>query len=402
MMHKAIYLILIAAVLVAGMYFLVNDRETDQRYRVGEVSRGDVVLGISATGTLNPVTSVQVGSQVSGTIAKLYADFNDQVKEGQLLAQLDPTFLQATVSEQRANVNRAEAQVNESERNFGRISDLFAKAFVSQAEMDAATTALESARANLMQARAALERAEVNLRYATIRSPISGVVISRDVDVGQTVAASLQAPTLFTIGKDLKEMQVEVTVDEADIGSVREGQYVSFRVDAFPDDFFEGTVSQVRLGPTLNQNVVTYTVIVAVRNPDLRLLPGMTATVTIEVARRNDVLRIPVQALRFKPQIREGEEAGARLGNPRSERQEPPNKTKRQSNIWVLKDGEPSAVKAVIGLQDLQFAELVETDLKEGDEVIIGSEEGLNRTAQAPQNPFQPQMPGGRRRSGGF
>ena len=391
---------MVITLLAAGFYLFRGNGDT-VNYRMGKVSRGDVVLSISATGTLNPVTTVQVGSQVSGTIARLFVDFNDPVKEGELLAQLDPTFLQAAVNEQRANVSRAMAQVQEAERNSARTSDLHQKALVSQADMDAVTTALESARADLLQARAALERAEVNLRYATIRSPINGVVISRNIDVGQTVAASLQAPTLFTIAKDLRKMQVQVTVDEADIGSVKTGQSVSFRVDAYPDDTFDGNVSQVRLGPTLNQNVVTYTVIVAVENPDLKLLPGMTATVTIEVSKRSDVLRVPVQAIRFKPPL-EQEEQPSDNGRQSAEtgQQEKQQPGSRHAQVWVLSKDQPVPFRVAVGLQDLQFAELVRTDMKEGDEVIIGMEGSQNRMTQSPQNPFQPQMPTTRRRGG--
>jgi len=401
--RKVIVLLGVVALIAVGFYAL-SSRNADQlTYRIGLVSQGDIVVNVSATGTLNPVTTVQVGSQVSGTIARLYADYNDVVKQGELLAQLDPTFLQASVNEQRANVSRTSAEVREAERNFSRISELFEKTLVSPAEMDAATTSLESARASLQQAEASLERAEVNLRYATIRSPIDGVVISRDVDVGQTVAASLQAPTLFTIARDLRKMQVEATVDEADIGNVREGHPVTFRVDAHTEDIFRGVVSQVRLGPTLNQNVVTYTVIIAVENPELKLMPGMTATVTIEVNKRADVLRVPIQAVRFRPSEELGnpeERPGDRLTRGNAEMEKKSEPRVGHSKIWVLRDGTPSPVSVVLGLQDFQFAELVQSDLAEGDEVIVGAEGGQTKISQAPQNPFQPQMPTGRRRGG--
>jgi HlyD family secretion protein len=395
-------IILLAAV---GSYLIIDSDGDEVSYRTGVLSRGDVVLSISATGTVNPVTTVQVGSQVSGTIAHLYADFNDVVKEGQLLAQLDPTFLQASVNEQRANVSRARAQVNEAERNFTRTSDLFAKDLVSQAEMDVATTGVESARATLLQAEASLDRAEVNLRFATIRSPIKGVVISRNVDVGQTVAASLQAPTLFSIAKDLRKMQVEATVDEADIGNVKTGQLVTFRVDAHPDDAFEGNIVQVRLGPTLNQNVVTYTVIIEVSNPELKLMPGMTATVTIEVSRKDDVIRAPLQAVRFRPPVEESNNADTPAGRGSNGSEGRPDGKerggpKRGSHLWVLREGKLVAIPARFGLQDLQFAEVLETGLKEGDEVVTGIELTQPPTSQAPQNPFQPQMPTSRRRGG--
>ncbi|MGA9116447.1 MAG: efflux RND transporter periplasmic adaptor subunit [Bacteroidota bacterium] len=365
-------------------------------FRSERVDRGGIVAAISATGTLNAVTTVQVGSQITGTIARLGADFNSVVREGDLLAQLDPTFLQASVNEQQANVDRASAQVNEAERNFARTTDLFRKSLVSQADLDAATTALESARATLKQTGAALDRARVNLRYATIRAPIGGVVISRAVDVGQTVAASLQAPTLFTIAQDLRKMQVEASVDEADIGSVKPGQRVTFTVDAFPEEQFEGRVGQIRLAPVITQNVVTYTVIILVANPSQRLMPGMTATVSIEVGRSDGVLRVPLQATRFSPPSDEA----APSERPRVERAGTPGKKgggEPSGRVWVLEDGKPRAVRFLRGLQNARYVEVLRGSLKEGDEVIVameGGEEDPRRT----QNPFVTTMPRGGRR----
>ncbi len=414
------------AVLVVGGFILLNKNgDKDVTYRFEKIDRGDIVVSVSATGTLNAVTTVQVGSQVSGTIAKLYADFNDIVKEGQLLAQLDPTFLQATVNEQRANMDRATAQVREAQRTFERTSDLFSKTLVSQADMDAATTALESAKASLQQATAAFERAQVNLRYATIRTPISGVVISRSVDVGQTVAASLSAPTLFAIANDLRKMQVQASVDEADIGQIKPGQHVTFRVDAFAEEEFKGVVSQIRLAPTITQNVVTYTVIVDVDNPKQKLMPGMTATLTIEVERREGVLRVPVQATRFTPPVDEAKkeivEAGRGADSSSGQRREmrgegrmrrgngeggPPQgrdgerRRVGRGRLWIMKDGSPQPVFVRRGIQNTQFAEIESQDLKEGDEIIVGIIGGAQAAGQGQQqNPFMPQqMPRGARR----
>lgn len=424
-------------IIAGGFYWITRSDADAATYRFDKVSRGNINVSISATGTLSAVTTVQVGSQVSGTIAKLYADFNSVVKEGQLLAQLDPTFLQATVNEQRASKDRAQAQVNESDRNFRRMSELATKNLVSQAELDAAATSLETSRAQLKQALASLERAEVNLRYATVRAPISGVVISRSVDVGQTVAASLQAPTLFSIANDLKKMQVQASIDEADIGNVKVDQDVSFRVDAYPERDFEGVVSQIRLAPVVNQNVVTYTVIIAVDNPRMRLMPGMTATVTIEIANREDVLRVPGAAVRFTPPEamkemmqrmanREGGQGGsgreggsgggpgsgmggggwdtskmdsAQIARFRQMRRDP-----NRGRVWVMRDGKPEPVPILRGIQNSQFVEVVEGDLKEGDEIIVGMVGGQATQIRPGQstNPFQPQTPmsGGRR--GGF
>lgn len=416
---KRLWLIIIVAlaVLAIGFYVWRNSGGEKVEYRVEKVDRGEIVVSISATGALQAVTTVQVGSQVSGTIARLYADYNSVVKKGQLLAQLDPTFLQATVNEQRANVQRAVAQVNEAERSYQRTKDLFEKSLVSQADMDAATTTLESARASLKQAEGALERADVNHRYATIRAPISGVVISRDVDVGQTVAASLQAPTLFTIANDLRKMQVQANVDEADIGSVKEGQQVTFRVDAYPEEEFEGRVSQIRLAPIVTQNVVTFNVIIDVDNKAMKLMPGMTATVTIEVDRREDVLRVPLQALRFTPPAevleriqKERERAGGdsasgnqaggqqRGGGGMTRTMDPPRRgPSSRVQIWVMEDDKLKPVFVRKGIQNTRYAE-VEGHLKEGDNVIIGSVGGQTTTTTQQQNPFMPQMPRGSRR----
>jgi len=392
-------------VLLALVYFFVASGKSEKvTYRLDKVDRGDVILSISATGTLNADTTVQVGSQVSGRIAKLYADFNSVVKKGQLLAQLDPTFLRAALDQAKAGVIRARATLNQAERDYNRTKDLFAKNLVSQADMDAALTAYESAQAGLKQAEAALEGADVNLRYATITSPISGVVISRNVDVGQTVAASLQAPTLFTIANDLRKMQVQASVDEADIGSVKVGQRVTFRVDAYPETQFEGRVSQVRLAPVVTQNVVNYTVIINVANPEMKLMPGMTATVSIEVDKREDVLRVPIQAIRFTPPDDQKESGGrdslrmrrnfGQMDSSRGERRWKgmPGNFQR-ARVWVLEKGKPKPIPILRGLMNTQYAEVVRGEVKEGDEVIIGA---INNTQVATQNPFQPQrMPGG-------
>lgn len=398
----------IVVLLVVGYLLFKPDSSGEITYRFGVVDVGEVVPAISATGTLNAVTTVQVGSQVSGTISHLYADFNSQVEKNQLLAQLDPTFLQATVSEQRASRERAEAQVAEAQRNYDRAEQLFSRNLIAAAERDATLTALESARASLKQAVAALQRAEVNLRYATIRAPISGVVISRDVDVGQTVAASLSAPTLFTIAQDLTVMQVEASVDEADIGTVKVGQQVTFRVDSYPEDEFEGQVSQIRLSPLNTQGVVTYTVIIDVANPDLKLMPGMTANVTIESARKDDVVRVPIQAIRFTPSTVEpaGEQRRQPSGQVRAQTPERPRgevpgreaRKARKVRVWQLQSGKPNPVPVEIGLQDSRFAEVI-SGLQAADSVIIGESGGAATQSSTPgTSPFTPRVPGGGRR----
>jgi len=411
---KWVILVLVVAIGGGALYLWSGNGDNKITYRTEKVDRGDITVSISATGNLYAVTTVQVGSQVSGTIAKLYTDFNSVVKEGDLLAQLDPTFLQATVNEQRANVDRAQAQVNDAQRTLNRAQQLFDKSLVAQSELDAATTALETTQAGLKQARASLDRAEVNLKYATIRTPISGVVISRNIDVGQTVAASFQAPTLFTIANDLRKMQVQASVDEADIGNVKVGQKVTFRVDAYPDEMFEGIVSQIRLSPVVDQNVVTYNVVIDVNNPEQKLMPGMTATVSIEVADRDNVLRVPIQAVRFTPPEAKTNLRGGMGGAP-SDQGRPGQETtasrdnagaggkmsanSNQGRVWILFDGKPEAVRLVRGLQNTRYVEVMDTELKEGDDVIVGMSGGAEASAsEAAQNPLMPRVGGMGRR----
>ncbi|MEO8167114.1 MAG: efflux RND transporter periplasmic adaptor subunit [bacterium] len=413
MKNKWLWIGLVLVVVAAGVYFWQKDTKDKVQYRTAKVDRGNISVVISATGTVNADTTVQVGSQVSGRIAKLFVDFNSEVKRGELLAQLDPTFLQAALNQARAGVVKAQATLNQSQRDYERMKNLSSKDLVAQADLDAAITNLESAKATLEQANAGLDGARVNLNYATIRSPISGIVISRNVDVGQTVAASLSAPVLFEIANDLKKMQVKANVDEADIGNVKQGQEVTFRVDAFPNDEFPGTVREIRLAPVVTQNVVTYAVIIDVKNPALKLMPGMTATLSIIVASKDDILRVPIQATKFSPpnaqqlidstiakmrarpdsvkgggQFQRGpREAGARgAGRP------------KRSAVWTLAKNSPMPHMVGTGIQDGRYVELTRTDLKEGDDVVIGMTGPQSDTPQTSQNPFAPQSPGGGRR----
>jgi len=308
--------IFIAALAGTGWWLQQTpDTDTPPEYTQVKVRRGDITAVVSATGTLSPVNTVQVGSQVSGTIQHLYADFNDQVEKGQVVAQIDPAIFRAKLAEAEANVKSAEASVDkawvsvlDAKRELDRQANLFKKKLVAESVLDAARFAYDSARvehqvkqAAVAQSEAAREREQVNLAYTTIYAPIDGVVISRDVDVGQTVAASLQAPTLFTIANDLAQMQVEADVDEAFIGQVGKGQPVRFTVFAYPSRDFEGRVAQVRLQPKVESGVVKYNSIIHVDNADLALKPGMTATVSIQVAEHKDVLQVPNSALRFVP-----------------------------------------------------------------------------------------------------
>jgi HlyD family secretion protein len=314
---KRATLVVVAVVVVgisAGAYYMRRGSKEPQ-ITTAQVTRGDVVDTVGATGTLEAVTTVQVGTQVSGTVQALYADFNSIVRKGQVIARLDPSLFQTQIEQQQANVARAQAEVErlrveleDARVKLTRARDLSDRSLIPKTELEAAEVAvrsseaqLRSAQAGLSQARANLNQTRVNLDYAIIHSPIDGIVISRNVDVGQTVAASMQAPTLYLLAADLTKMRVNANIDEADVGRIRPGQVVRFRVDAYPSDDFLGTVSQIRLQPVVVQNVVTYATVIDVPNPELKLKPGMTANVTIEIARRSNVTRVPTQALRFRP-----------------------------------------------------------------------------------------------------
>ncbi len=356
-------IVIVLVLLIAGGYYLyptIGQKGTNQKFRTMKVERGEISSVVTATGTINPVTTVLVGSQVSGTIKELHADFNSRVKEGQVIAQIDPAIFEAQVEQGRANVlnaqanalnaqanlknaqanlNKAEIAVVDAKRTLERNKELMEKKVIAQAVLDTAQTnydtsiaqrevakaqlesaraQVESSKAQVEQARAGLKVSETNLRYTTIRSPVHGIVISRNVDVGQTVAASLQAPTLFTIAKDLTQMKVDTNVSEADIGRIARGQEATFTVDAYPERTFRGKVSEIRNAPQTIQNVVTYDVVIQVDNRDLKLKPGMTANVSIQIEHRENILKVPNSALRFRPISAKKEEA-VKTGNRKQE-----------------------------------------------------------------------------------
>jgi len=316
-MKKLIVTIIVLAVIAGSVGAFYRYRTPAEEVKISKlaVARGDVIESVGATGTLQAVKTVQVGSQVSGNIKALYADFNSIVKKGQIVAELDPSLLQTQIEQARANVIRSQADLDrlkvsleDARIKLKRTESLAARQLVSPQELETAQVAVRSAEAqiksseaSLSQSRASLNQNEVNLQHTVIEAPIDGIVISRNVDVGQTVAASMNAPVLFIIAEDLTKMQVNANVDESDVGRIRAGQVVKFRVDAYPLEEFVGAVSQVRLQPIVTQNVVTYATVIDVPNAQLKLKPGMTATVTIEIARRNDVVRVPNAALRFRP-----------------------------------------------------------------------------------------------------
>jgi HlyD family secretion protein len=315
-MKKVLLTILVIAVIGAGVAaYYMRRGGGEPTVNTLPITRGQIIDVVASTGTLQAVTTVQVGTQVSGTIEQLGADFNSIVHKGQVIARLDPSLLQAQVEQARANLVKSRADLDrnkvaldDANQKYTREKELAARNLVAQSDLDAAKVAVDSAQAQLQssqatvsQAQASLNQAQVNLDHAVIASPIDGIVIQRSVDVGQTVAASLSSPTLFVIAADLTKMQVNATIDEADVGRIRPGQHVTFRVDAYPTDDFVGTVSQVRLQPVVVQNVTTYGTIIDVPNNDLKLKPGMTANLRVEIARRDDTLRVPNAALRFRP-----------------------------------------------------------------------------------------------------
>lgn len=384
-MKKYLITACIVIIVVTGLAWLLLRRPPQAVYKTVRIEKGSIVSAISATGTVNPVTTIQVGSQVSGTIRKRYVDYDSQVKKGQVIAELDPPLFLAQVEQARGNYQNAQAALlkarvtlADAQRTLDRNRQLIKQGIVSQSDFDTAQTAydaalagIKSAEAGVVQTRGSLMQAETNLKNSVIRSPVDGVVISRSVDVGQTVAASFQTPTLFTIAQDLTKMQIETSVDEADISRARLGQAVSFTVDAYPDRTFKGQVIQIRSAPVTVQNVVTYIVVVQVDNKELRLKPGMTANVSIETGRRDAVLRLPSAALRFRP--KSADAAKERTAKGPGQKQAGPGKARQaglQQQVFVLKEGKPTAVAVTTGLSDASYAELVSGPLKEGDEVI--------------------------------
>ena len=378
----------------AGYRFYKNQNQNLQ-FKTEKVQKGALSAQVIATGTVNPVTLVQVGSQVSGAIIKLYADFNSVVRKGQVIAQIDPALFQAKVDQGEADLKNARASLEKEKtsladnlRTLQRYKTLFQTELVAQTDLDQAQTKYDlsiatqkTAQAQIETAQANLSSARTNLNYTTIRSPVNGTVVARNVDVGQTVAASLQAPTLFTIAQDLKEMQVDTNVDEADIGRVKLGQTASFTVDSYPGEPFSAQVSQVRNAPTTVQNVVTYDVVLRVKNSELKLKPGMTANVSLIIEEKEDVLKIPNAALRFKP--------------PRKEGGAPPDIKKqiKGSVVWVLSpENKPTPVPIKSGITDGQFTEVVGGKLKEGEAVITELLQN-NKKAEAKGSQGQPSGP---------
>ncbi len=442
-MGKRLWLSIAAIVIAvaAGIYYYRSDVAAETpTLSTAEVSRGDVIATVEATGTLEAVTTVEVGTQVSGTIKTLGADFNSQVRRGQVIAELDPSLFdtqvaqeRATVARLKAEVDRARVQAEDAKVKLGRAQDLAKQELIAKSDLDAAVStsnaaeaSVKSAEAQLVQAQASLNQAQVNLSHTVIRAPIDGVVIARNVNVGQTVAASMQAPTLFVLAQNLKEMNVKASVDESDIGKIQLHQPVRFRVDAYPNETFTGTVSQVRLQPVVEQNVVSYITMIEVPNADLKLKPGMTAAVTIETGRAEDAIKVPTAALRFRPtaeafqalgqkppeprqraqgEFARGTQAGTNARGPQAgtdgqgQRRDRDAGNGQRNAVWVLADNNLKRVPVQVGITDGTQTVVMNSDLTAGTRVVTGVTTPSTPTAAAPAG--SPLIPQGRRFGGG-
>lgn len=417
-MRRWVLGVAVVAIAAAATAYVALRRDHEApAYRFVTVERGDIDAVVTATGTLSAVTTVQVGTQVSGLIAELLADFNDRVEKGQVVARLDTTLLESNLRDVEAALERSRAELRQAERDYDRISSLYRQGISAVADFNKAQYGLDVARAQVKSAEASLARARQNLAYATITAPVSGIVVERAVDVGQTVAASLSAPRLFTIANDLSEMQILAPVDESDIGQIKEGQRVRFTVKTYPDRKFEGVVKQVRLQSTIEQNIVNYTVVIAVRNPDGKLLPGMTATVEFVVARAEGVLKVANAALRFRPPEALAAEARARFQKEmaarraaqgedaapaqRPESGAPPAGAGRSGSrngrdfsvlYYLDADGKLAMMPVRAGITDGQSTEVRGRQLEAGMRVIAGMGQSMQKAAT---NPFQATQPGG-------
>lgn len=380
----AVIVVLGAAGIAAYLWF--GNRDSEPKFRTEKITRGDITSTVTASGTVNAVTTVLVGTQVSGTIKEIFVDYNSPVRKDQVIARIDPATFEAQVDQARAalvsaraNLDKSDAALVDAQRTLKRSKELFEKSLIARSELDTAETTFLSAeaqvgvsKAQIAQAEASLRTAETNLRYTKIVSPVDGIVVSRNVDVGQTVAASFQTPTLFTIAQDLTKMQIDTNVDEADIGRIRTGMEVEFTVDAYPETTFKGKVFQVRNAPITVQNVVTYDVVIKVDNPDLKLKPGMTTNVAIIISTKNNVIKIPKAALRFNPVPPEKN----RVARPQQ----------KGPAVWIFENNAPKRIAVTIGISDGTYSELLSGEIKEAQEVIVESlVKAQERTATPPR-----------------
>lgn len=395
-------LILVILVILAFTFF--KGAEETYSFETAKVGKGTIANTITATGTLEAIKTVSVGTQVSGVIEKITVDFNSQVKKGQLLAQLDETPLMAQLDQSKASVDQAESQVKYMKATFDRYKALIQKKLIAQSDYDLAEYNYNNSLASLKNAKSVYDKNKINLAYARIYSPIDGVILNRAVDEGQTVAASFSTPTLFTIANDLTQMRVEAKIDEADIGQIRMNQRVKFTVDAYPELKFDGSVSEIRMQPVVTNNVVTYTVIINAPNPDIKLMPGMTASTTIFVNEKTDIPVVPGKALRFSPDQTIYSSYLKTL--PGEVTQKMPKtapvvdaKDTKSTYVWVKNGPEILQREVKIGSNDGISYELI-SGLNQGDEIILSmaAEKASSETKKAAKSPFMPQRPGGARR----
>ena len=368
----------VAGVAIAGWLLSGGEKEEKVSFETAKVGRQNIHTSITATGTIEPVTSVTVGTQVSGIVAKLFVDYNSEVKKGQVIAELDKTNLISELKRTQADLASAQSTLNYETANFNRYQTLYDKGLISAKDYESARLSYEKARQTVTSNTEAVRKAETNLGYATITSPIDGVVLSKSVEEGQTVAASFNTPELFTIAKDLTDMRVIADIDEADIGGVKEGQRVTFTVDAFPDDRFEGRVTQVRQQATTTSNVVTYQVVISAPNKDLKLMPGLTANVTIYTLEKNDVLAVPAKALRFTP------------NEALLEEHQTIADCEGDHKVWTLEGNTFTAHRVETGTSNGMLTEIT-SGIQEGAEVLVDFKlNGGEVEEQNAQNPFMP------------
>lgn len=381
---KKKYIIIGAIALIALLVYLLagGKKETKVTYATAEAKTSTITTSVTATGTIEPVTSVTVGTQVSGIVSKLYVDYNSTVKKGQVIAELDKTNLSSELSSARANLTSQQSNLNYQKSNYDRYNTLYQKGLISANDFEQARLSYEQAKQQVRTATESVRKAQTNLSYATITSPIDGIVLSKSVEEGQTVAASFNTPELFTIAQDLTNMQVIADIDEADIGEVREGQRVSFTVDAYPNDTFEGRVTQVRQEATTSSNVVTYQVVISAPNADLKLKPGLTANVTIFTQETNNVLTIPTKALKFTP--------NEKMLTEEQSIQDCQGKDK----VWVQEGNVFRAIPVTTGISNGTLTE-IKSGLKAGQKVITEFKMGNSDEAEgaANNNPFMPKPP---------
>jgi len=396
MKKKTIFIILGVALVAFGIwYFLLRKKEEVVVLQTEKPTTGYISENVTATGKVQPVDTVAVGTQVSGTISKLYADFNSKVKKGQLLAELDKVLFEASVNQYKGNLASAQSQLVYQEGNFGRQSNLYKVGAISKADYDNALYTYNAAKASVNSIKAQLQSAEKNLSLASIYSPIDGTVLSRSVSEGTTVAASFSTPTIFSIAKDLTKMQVEASVDEADVGNIIKGERSTFTVDAFLNDTFNGTIQEIRLNPTISSNVVTYTTIINTSNNDNKLKPGMTANITIYTKEVNDALLIPAKAIKYSPDSTLASKYKMTWVNPEKK----PAET-TEAYVWVQKNAnELVQTKITIGLNDNTHIQVL-NGLTANDMVITGAQTmgKADAASQGQSSPFMPKRPGGNKK----